>query len=430
MSSATSFECDICCDKRYYGVTCLYCQKKACMTCSETYILDNPSARCMFCKNNWNTEFLQKNFSGSFMNKKYKEHLKTVIYDRERALFPETQADIENDKKKEGYLKQIKEKKEQMKKLKEEIMELELAMNGKKKEEKRAVVYSIPCSQNGCRGFLNGQSVCGICNKKHCSKCRVAPENLDEHKCDPNTLETIKMLEKETKPCPKCFTPISKISGCDQMWCTQCKTAFSWKTGMIETGHVHNPHYWQYLQKEGRDLDQVRAMNGQRPRNCDNILEDISYDFDEINLKELCRLFMHIRHIEIPNFNTVNYVEANLELRKEFLTNKIDEKQFKKTLHMRQKKNEYKDEMRQIAQMFHDVGRDILKKYHEKLVKDKRTNKLLEADKNALIEEVKNLSIYVKEQIKTVCDRYDYKEPSSFSVYTGRIYKTATGKSM
>jgi hypothetical protein len=199
---------------------------------------------------------------------------------------------------------------------------------------------------------------------------------------------------------------------------------------MIETGHVHNPHYWQYLQKEGRDLDQVRAMNGQRPRNCDNILEDISYDFDEINLKELCRLFMHIRHIEIPNFNTVNYVEANLELRKEFLTNKIDEKQFKKTLHMRQKKNEYKDEMRQIAQMFHDVGRDILKKYHEKLVKDKRTNKLLEADKNALIEEVKNLSIYVKEQIKTVCDRYDYKQPSSFSVYTSRIYKTATGKSM
>jgi hypothetical protein len=383
----------------------------------------------MFCKNNWNTEFLQKNFSGSFMNKKYKEHVKTVIYDRERALFPETQADIENDKKKDVYQKQINDKKEQINRLKEEIKELELFMNGKKKE-KREVVYSIPCSKNGCRGFLNNQSVCGICDKKHCSKCRVAPRDLDEHKCDPNTLETIKMLEKDTKPCPKCFTPISKISGCDQMWCTQCKTAFSWKTGMIETGQVHNPHYWQYLQKEGRDLEQVRAMNGERPRDCNNILQDISYDFEDKNIRELCRLFLHIREVEIPHLNTVNYVEANLDLRKELLTNKIDEQKFKKTLYMRQKKSEYKDEMRQIAQMYHDVGRDIIKKYHEKLVKAKGPKKLLEEDKNALIEEMKNLTIYVKDTMQAVCDRYEYKLPNSFFGSIRLIYRTSTGKSM
>ena len=56
-----------------------------------------------------------------------------------------------------------------------------------------------------------------------------------EHTCNPDLVETAKLLAKDTKSCPTCQTKIFKIDGCDQMWCTQCHTAFSWKTGAIQT---------------------------------------------------------------------------------------------------------------------------------------------------------------------------------------------------
>ena len=33
------------------------------------------------------------------------------------------------------------------------------------------------------------------------------------------------------------------------MWCTNCHCAFSWKTGEIERGRIHNPHFIQYKKK-------------------------------------------------------------------------------------------------------------------------------------------------------------------------------------
>ena len=62
------------------------------------------------------------------------------------------------------------------------------------------------------------------------------------------SVETAKLIRQTTKPCPKCGLRIHKASGCDQMWCIDCKTTFSWNTGEIVTGGIiHNPHYFQYL---------------------------------------------------------------------------------------------------------------------------------------------------------------------------------------
>ena len=66
--------------------------------------------------------------------------------------------------------------------------------------------------------------------------------------------------EKDTKKCPTCYSLIHKIDGCDQMWCTQCKTAFSWNTLKIEN-KVHNPHFYEYL----------RANNHNVPRDINDI---------------------------------------------------------------------------------------------------------------------------------------------------------------
>ena len=44
---------------------------------------------------------------------------------------------------------------------------------------------------------------------------------------------------------------ITKISGCDQMWCPECKNAWSWSKGVIVYGYIHNPHYFEYQKKMG-----------------------------------------------------------------------------------------------------------------------------------------------------------------------------------
>jgi len=41
------------------------------------------------------------------------------------------------------------------------------------------------------------------------------------------------------------------VKNCDQMWCVECKTAFSWSKGTVEVGIVHNPHYFQWMRQNG-----------------------------------------------------------------------------------------------------------------------------------------------------------------------------------
>jgi hypothetical protein len=85
------------------------------------------------------------------------------------------------------------------------------------------------------------------------------------------------MLKKNTKPCPKCGVRISKIDGCDQMWCVECKTAFSWNTGNIESGKIHNPHYYQFMRERGgmpRDPNDVVRCENHRDRALDRLFAE------------------------------------------------------------------------------------------------------------------------------------------------------------
>ena len=121
--------------------------------------------------------------------------------------------------------------------------------------------FIMRCSAEDCRGFISSGYVCGVCEKKTCCDClEIIGEG--DHACKPESIESAKMIKKETHACPKCGARIYKIDGCDQMWCTVdgCNTAFSWNTGHVVTGRVHNPHYYEWLRRQGGGAAPAREV--------------------------------------------------------------------------------------------------------------------------------------------------------------------------
>jgi hypothetical protein len=147
-------------------------------------------------------------------------------------------------------------------------------------QRKRRIIMACPATD--CAGFVDTLWKCGICDTAICKDCRVV--KLDEHACNADDVATARALDAETKPCPKCSAPISKVSGCDQMWCTVCHTTFSWNTGKVETTVVHNPHYFQWLATTGRTIPRADLpgmacdIDGNTLRTIVNMLHDATPD--------------------------------------------------------------------------------------------------------------------------------------------------------
>ena len=128
------------------------------------------------------------------------------------------------------------------------VLNMQILQN-KPFEKKERKQFIMKCPGDDCRGFLSTQYKCDICKINVCPKCRAI--KTEGHECKKEDIESTELIKKETKGCPQCGIPIFKISGCDQMWCVECKVAFSWRTGKIETGNIHNPHYYQWRRNQG-----------------------------------------------------------------------------------------------------------------------------------------------------------------------------------
>lgn len=220
--------CNICCDDYNKStrskVCCPYCEFDVCRNCCETYILSESVPKCMKpdCAKEWTRKFLREQFTNVFLTSKYKEHLENVLFDQEKALMPATQPLVEEKIAKRTMRNQIRDLDLLIEDLWKQKRELERQIQygiipGKdEKEDKEKARFVRQCPANGCRGFLSSQWKCGICEQWSCPDCHElkGPNRDCEHKCDPNNVETAKMLAKDSKPCPKCQSLIFKISGC------------------------------------------------------------------------------------------------------------------------------------------------------------------------------------------------------------------------
>jgi hypothetical protein len=380
-------DCVVCCEPYYrtrIAVYCEFCQFESCTSCVETYLLSQTDAHCMNCKKNWDRRSLNKKMKKVFLNKKYKEHRGNVLFDRERALLPSTQAAIELQNKLEAELAEINFRKLR---IVEELYELK---NGTSRHEVRE--FTRPCASNNCNGFISENYICGICKTETCKSCFEIKKR--SHKCDPNLVENVMTLKKETIPCPKCAARIYKISGCDQMFCTVCHDVFSWKTGRSTIGIIHNPHYYEWRRSTKQHI--ARADGDIQ---CGRILdENFALIFDPINENRI-RELLHIREVELPHFAT-NAIRRNHNLRIGFLKNRYDENGFKKLIQKNEKEYEKKNEYRELLTMFIAAATDIYFRVvdHEPLTYESELISLMNYV-NSILAEISSLYVSVRYRI-------------------------------
>ena len=153
------------------------------------------------------------------------------------------------------------------------------------------------------------------------------------------------------------------------MFCMECHTAFSWRTGRIETGNIHNPHYFEYMRRNGqqpdRNINEVRCGREIDYRFCINlrqILGNYKSIFTNTNKEhyvERCRNLIHIHEVELRRF-AVDMVRENLDLRIEYMRNNITEEVLKKRLQRKEKDIQKKQEYANILGMFCNCTTEII----------------------------------------------------------------------
>ena len=409
-------------------VECILCERDpkpiCCFKCFSTFLLSssNITPSCMFCKNELTLDFVHEISSKTFLNQ-YNNYRFEKRFEIEKSRLPETQdqanrikAGIQREREMKKlintrgilyhqkklltddlrYMNPKKHTTEEFQAIHEKIKQLtdeyrsndvqyyrilnqryqngeyvdryNVVRNQEVIEEKKKETFIKACPDDTCRGFLSTAYKCGTCDVYFCPDCneRKAERNDETHVCNEETKATMALIKSDSKPCPKCRMMIFRISGCPQMWCVQCHTAFNWNTGIIDDGHVHNPEYFRYLRETGQNI----------PRNPNDLFVNRCMRLPSIN--ELRRVmgygelhgrqhcwsgwYDYLNHIrgyvlphEIRNFRDMDYSEYRIA----YLNGEISEQEWKKMLKMNMKKHELQMERFLILDMFCNVMTDL-----------------------------------------------------------------------
>lgn len=245
-------------------IVCSQCHYTACRTCVESFLtVSTIEPKCMSCNTRWDMEFLRQSMTTVFMKTEYKAHQTKSQIAQAEAMLPGLQAAAKRQERCEKLEEQIKKIKEGRKELTDLLIQANsqlwrLKHGGGGEVVSTATTNHLPCPKGDCHGSLGAGHKCMMCETKYCSRCMK--ETAEGHECNKDDVETVRLLTHNTKQCPKCRVGISKTEGCDQMWCTACHTCFSWRTGQILNGTIHNPHYYEFL-RSGRNAEAVVQRN-------------------------------------------------------------------------------------------------------------------------------------------------------------------------
>lgn len=416
MNSSVCVICDEKGNKTTHApIKCEYCDYTACKQCCETYIMGIGVPKCMEgkCGKEWTRKFMANNFTGVFLTGRWKKRVEQRLLDKEIALLPETQPFVEEIVRVEKIKNEIKYIELEIKRLYNNKRDLILSKISKPNKVAPPKQYVRACPDPECRGFLSNQWKCGLCQKWTCPDCHAIKglERCTEHVCNPDEVASAQLLAKDTKHCPNCSTGIFKIDGCDQMWCTQCHVAFSWKSGLIET-KIHNPHFYEWqrlhgtLQREPGDVVCGREINHHM------ILDPLILSLRDtnrqayINLQQLIININHLKNVQLRNY-LYDAATEQLEdryLRMQYLRKFIDLKTFGSRIQQVNKKKEKKREIFQLLTMFVDTVTEIFFRVVHNLLAD--TAKNIVQDAKNIVQEFASITKYANDCLLEIAHTY------------------------
>lgn len=258
-------DCQICCEKYTAKIrkkyTCHNCNQHICSKCIIANIKNNIKSKsvfgpsgltkitCLYCNSVLSPTELRDLLSKSCFKKIMKEEL-DELFNEECTLLADTEKIIEEQR----IIHEITAIRKWMafdKFNEEQINDTLQEMGYTIKQEdviRKAVLY---CPE--CNNFVFNYK-CTSCHLQLCSKCLIVKR--ENHLCDDKTLKTIKKVNETCRNCPNCKLLIEKEEGgCDQMFCVECHTTFSWVTGKeATTNHVkHNPHFFEWKRQNNNE---------------------------------------------------------------------------------------------------------------------------------------------------------------------------------
>jgi len=410
--------CAICCDTftkvKRAPISCGKCDIKLCCECLEKYILSQESLTQVVCMTPdcdciWDRAFLAEHLTQTCMRQKLPKHRANLLFQHAISRLPETMLFVERFQRADELEETRRNERKELKALRERarvlngrqwdigrqinvLRNLRAAPDSKSAAAREFVRH---CPEDGCRGFLSTQWRCQICNLYVCSKCHAikghVPKGIkptfafEGHVCNENDVKTVTMLHKDTKSCPSCGVPIHKITGCDQMWCTQCQVAFSWRTGRRVNGVIHNPHFYQFQRDNGGGVaprvpgdvrcgglpgnwqfrEKLRSKDGEALRTTIHPGGIVGYT-DPFQLSAaiwtLHRTLNHFRHVELVtwNNNEQHIEQKDLELRIQYILKKKSAAKMKQQLMTCDKRRARKNDIFHILQLMDTVGTERL----------------------------------------------------------------------
>ena len=456
-SGTCTCTCNVCCEKftekRRKRIGCAACDYEACNVCYKTFITSEGVSRpkCMQCNTEWTGQFLKQNFSDAFISGELRKHTSTILLQQQVAMLPATQPAVEQQIIYERHTNEVKDINRQIR----ELIQRKIAINIELHRIRRAQntnadgndgnngndddgrsLFQHKCCDPECRGFVSSAWKCGTCGKFSCAHCHevkgATSAEVEQHVCNPDNVETVRLLRSDTKPCPSCGIYIQKTEGCDQMFCISCKQLWSWKTGKIEE-RGHNPHYLEWMRSRGgavgggggggamaRDPLDIQCGREVDWRVTITITDQCN-NLRVTNQKLVRTLYnwtaslIHVRHNDIPNMQQAMEVQEALQkLRVDYMRRKITENHFKKRIFQIQRDANISRRMVDLLVAVQNAGTDIVFRVMDTLRHEKCAS-IAENDIQSTCSEFAELKEWANRSAKDIYAENSKKSKYAFS---------------